>query len=104
MTFGNNNYLCITNEINNEKKKNHLQDIDVAAEPIGLATPTFVNEKTYNIDDWSGMPLVGPSSIEEMNARIDEAEIEMETSEGYDWDSVMLDATNIVNEYANSVY
>ena len=50
------------------------------------------------------MPLVGPSSIEEMNVRIDEAEIEMETSEGYDWDSVMLDATNIVNEYANSVY
>jgi hypothetical protein len=87
-----------------KENKNHLQDIDVAAEPIGLATPTFVNEKTYNIDDWPGMPLVGPSSLEEMNARIDEAEIEMETSEGYDWDSVMLDATNIVNEYANSVY
>ena len=29
-----------------KEKKNHLQDIDVAAEPIGLATPTFVNEKS----------------------------------------------------------
>ena len=87
-----------------KEKKNHLQDQDIAAESMGVAMSNPVDEKLYSIDNWPGMPLVGPSTIEEMNARIDAAELEMETSDGYDWDSVMLDAANIVNDYANSVY
>jgi len=45
------------------------------------------------------MPLVGPANIEEMNARIDRAEQEMEHDKGFSWEQVMLDAQALVNRY-----
>lgn len=56
----------------------------------------------YDIDKWPGMPFVGPASIDEMNARIDQAEQEMDHDNGFSWDQVMLDAQTIVNRYAKS--
>ena len=50
------------------------------------------------------MPLVGPDNIEEMNARIDQAEQEMADEEGFAWELVMLDAQAIVNRYETAVY
>ena len=50
------------------------------------------------------MPLVGPSNNEEMNARIDQAEEEMDNNHGVSWEQVMLDAQSIVNRYATTVY
>ena len=55
----------------------------------------------YDIDKWPGMPLVGPANIDELNARIDQAEQEMDHNNGFSWDQVMLDAQTIVNRYAN---
>ena len=48
------------------------------------------------------MPLVGPANIEEMNARIDRAEQEMEHDNGFSWEQVMLDAQALVNRYATT--
>ena len=58
----------------------------------------------YDIDKWPGMPLVGPANIDEMNARIDQAEQEMDHDNGFSWDQVMLDAQTIVNRYANTIH
>lgn len=63
-----------------------------------------MKEEEYDIDNWPGMPLVGPDSAEEMNARIDKAEQDMDNNKGFSWNQVMLDAQSIVNRYANSVY
>ena len=50
------------------------------------------------------MPLVGPANIEEMNARIDRTEQEMEHDKGFSWEQVMLDAQALVNRYVTTVY
>ena len=87
----------------NENKDNVLTE-DLAVEPIGAIASDFENEQLYGIDNWPGMPLVGPANVEEANARIDEAEREIACGEVYDWDSVMMEAVDIVNHYANRVY
>jgi len=58
------------------------------------------NSMGYNIDNWPGMPLVGPGIIEEMNARIDQAEQEIANGYGFSWEQVMLDAQSLVNRNA----
>ena len=54
-----------------EEKKDIEQSTDMAAEPVGAAMHADVSTLGYDIDNWPGMPLVGPSNLEEMNARID---------------------------------
>ena len=76
----------------------------VAAEPVVAAVRSDVSTLGYDIDTWPGMPLVGPDNIEEMNARIDQAEQEMENDNGFSWEQVMLDAQAIVNRYETAVY
>ena len=90
-----------------EEKKSHINEeksIGMAAEPVGAAMRTDVSSMGYNIDNWPGMPLVGPNDNEEMNARIDQAEQEMDNGNGFSWEQVMLDAQSIVNRYATTVY
>ena len=89
-----------------EEKKSHINEecIGMAAEPVGAAVRNDVSSMGYNIDNWPGMPLVGPSNNEEMNARIDQAEQEMDNDHGFSWEQVMLDAQSIVNQYATTVY
>ncbi len=72
---------------------------EVAAEPVAAAVRSDVSTLGYDIDTWPGMPLVGPDNIEEMNARIDQAEQEMDNDNGFSWEQVMLDAQAIVNRY-----
>ena len=69
----------------------------MAAEPIGAAVRSDVFALGFDIDNWPGMPLVGPDGIEEMNVRIDQAEQEMDNGSGFEWEQVMLDAQSIVN-------
>ena len=64
----------------------------MAAESVGAAMRNDVSSMGYNIDNWPGMPLVGPANIEDMNARIDQAEQEMDNSNSFSWEQVMLDA------------
>ena len=52
-----------------EEKKDIEQSTDMAAEPVGAAMRADVSTLGYDIDNWPGMPLVGPSNLEEMNAR-----------------------------------
>ena len=90
-----------------EEKKSHINEeecIKMAAEPVDAAVRNDVSSMGYNIDSWPGMPLVGPSNNEEMNARIDRAEEEMDNNHGFSWEQVMLDAQSIVNRYATTVY
>ena len=90
-----------------EEKKSHMNEEEctkMAAEPVGAAVRNDVSSMGYNIDSWPGMPLVGPSNNEEMNARIDQAEQEMDHDNGFSWDQVMLDAQTIVNRYANTIH
>ena len=90
-----------------EEKKSHMNEEEctkMAAEPVGAAVSNDVSSMGYNIDSWPGMPLVGPSNNEEMNARIDQAEEEMDNNHGFSWEQVMLDAQSIVNRYATTVY
>ena len=56
-----------------------------AAEPVGAVEVSSNDPLLYGIDTWPGMPLVGPCTIEEANARIDEAEREIEEEGGMDW-------------------
>ena len=60
--------------------------------------------KKYDIDNWLGMPLIGPDNLEEMNARIDQAEREIDEGIGFSWEQVMLDAQSIVSRYETTVY
>ena len=76
----------------------------MAAEPVVAAVRSDVSTLGYDIDTWPGMPLVGPDNIEEMNARIDQAEQEMDNDNGFSWEQVMLDAQAIVNRYETAVY
>lgn len=87
-----------------KENTDHVPTEHLAAEPVGAIAPDFDNEQLYGIDNWPGMPLVGPANIEETNARIDEAEREIANGEVYDWNSVMMEAVDIVNHYANRVY
>ena len=75
-----------------------------AAEPVGTALRSDVSVLGYDIDNWPGMPIVGPSDLEELNARIDQAEQEMNEENGYSWEEVMMDAYAIVNRYETAVY
>ncbi len=89
-----------------DKYLNHDEEenVGMAAEPVGAAVRSDVSALGYDVDNWPGMPLVGPDNIEEMNARIDQAEQDMDNDNGFSWDQVMLDAQAIVNRYATSVY
>lgn len=73
-------------------------------EPVGAACRSEVSSLGYNIDNWPGMPIVGPDNLEEMNARIDQSEQDMELGKGFSWEQVMQDAQSIVNRYAATVY
>lgn len=55
----------------------------MAAEPVSAAVRSDVSALGYDIDNWPGMPLVGPDNIEEMNARIDQAGQEMDDDKGF---------------------
>ena len=87
-----------------EEKKDIEQSTDMAAEPVGAAMRADVSTLGYDIDNWPGMPLVGPSNLEEMNARIDQAEREINEGIGFSWEQVMLDAQSIVSRYETAVY
>ena len=76
----------------------------VAAEPVGVAMRSDVSALGYNIDNWPGMPLAGPDNVDEMNARIDQAEQEINSGNGFSWEQVMQEAQSIVNRYATTVY
>ena len=73
-------------------------------EPVGAACRSDVSSLGYNIDNWPGMPIVGPDNLEEMNARIDQSEQDMDLGKGFSWEQVMQDAQTIVNRYAATVY
>ncbi len=87
-----------------EEKKDIEQSTDMAAEPVGAAMRADVSTLGYDIDNWPGMPLVGPSNLEEMNARIDQAEQEINEGIGFSWEQVMSDAQAIVSRYETAVY
>jgi hypothetical protein len=90
-----------------EEKKSRINESEsagMAAEPVGAATRSDVIVNGYDIDSWPGMPLVGPTNIDEMNTRIDKAEQEMDYDNGFSWDQVMLDAQSIVNRYATTIH
>ena len=76
----------------------------MAAEPVGVAMRADVSTLGYDIDNWPGMPLVGPDNPDEMNARIDQAEREIDEGIGFSWEQVMLDAQSIVSRYETTVY
>ena len=92
------------NDTDKKSPVNEGTSAEVAAEPVAAAVRNDVSTLGYDIDTWPGMPLVGPDNIEEMNARIDQAEQEMENDNGFSWEQVMLDAQAIVNRYETAVY
>ena len=108
--FVNLHYLCgrkkqsIMKDIDKESRFNEEENVGMTAEPIGAAVRSDVSSLGYNIDNWPGMPLVGPDNVEEMNARIDLAEQEIDNNTGFSWEQVMTDAQSIVNRYAATVY
>ena len=90
-----------------EEKKSRINETEragMAAEPVGTATRGDVSINGYDIDCWPGMPLVGPTNIDEMNARIDKAEQEMDYDNGFPWEQVMMDAQSIANRYATTIH
>ena len=100
----------LTKEIKAMKEDSKLirtdkeEQANKAAEPVGTALRSDVSVLGYDIDNWPGMPIVGPSDLEELNARIDQAEQEMNEENGYSWEEVMMDAHAIVNRYETAVY
>ena len=76
----------------------------MASEPVGAALRADASTIGYDIDNWPGMPLVGPSNLEEMNTRIDQAEQEINEGIGFSWEQVMSDAQSIVSRYETAVY
>ena len=80
-----------------EDFKDFEKEGTMASEPVAAAMRSDVSALGYDIDYWPGMPLVGPDNIEEMNARIDQAEQEMDDDKGFVWEQVMMDAQSIVN-------
>lgn len=67
-----------------KEKKDNIS-FEGCAEPIGAVAVHANDDKLYSIDNWPGMPLVGPADIDEANARIDEAEREIDENGGMDW-------------------
>ena len=67
------------------KEKQDNTPFEGCAEPIGAVTLHSDDEQLYGIDNWPGMPLVGPADIDEANARIDQAEREIDENGGMDW-------------------
>jgi hypothetical protein len=67
-----------------KEKKDNIS-FEGCAEPIGAVAVHANDDKLYSIDNWPGMPLVGPADIDEANARIDEAEREIDENGGIDW-------------------
>ena len=55
------------------------------SEPIGEVVNGYADEQLYSIDNWPGMPLVGPTCREEAHARIDEAEREIAEGNTMRW-------------------
>ena len=88
-------------KIIDEKKEEQSM---MAAEPVGAVVRADVSTLGYDIDSWPGMPIVGPSNLEEMNARIDQAEREINEGIGFFWEQVMSDAQSIVSRYETAVY
>ena len=76
----------------------------MAAEPVAVAIRSDISTLGYDIDNWPGMPLVGPSNMDELNARIDQAEQEIDNDNGLSWEQVMMEAQSIVNRYETAVY
>ena len=91
-------------DIDKESRFNEEENVGKTAETIGAAVRSDVSSLGYNIDNWPGMPLVGPDNVEEMNAHIDLAEQEIDNNTGFSWEQVMTDAQSIVNRYAATVY
>ena len=88
-----------------KKEDDHKEEQGMmAAEPVGAATRADVSALGYDIDNWPGMPLVGPDNLEDMNARIDQAEREINEGIGFSWEQVMSDAKSIVSRYEATVY
>ncbi len=56
-----------------------------AAEPVGAVATNYDDEQLYGVDTWPGMPLVGPANIDEVNARINKAEHEIDEDGGMEW-------------------
>ena len=96
--------MDVMKDIDNNSRRDENKSAGMAAEPVGAAVRSYVSALGYDIDNWPGMPLVGPDNIEEMNARIDQAEQEMDDDKGFVWEEVMLDAQAIVNRYEAAVY
>ena len=67
------------------KEDKNIVPTDLAAESISAIAQDFDDEQLYGIDHWPGMPLVGPTNIDETIARIDEAEREIDEDGGMDW-------------------
>ena len=67
------------------KEKKDNASFEGCTEPVGAVTPHRDNEQLFGIDNWPGMPLVGPADINEANARIDQAEHEIDENGGMDW-------------------
>lgn len=76
----------------------------MAAESVGAVPRSDVSVMGYDIDNWPGMPLVSPSTMNEVNTRIDQAEQEIKEDKGYSWEQVMMDAQMIVNRHETTVY
>lgn len=76
----------------------------MVAEPVAATIRSDISTLGYDIDNWPGMPLVGPSNRDEINARIDQAEQEMANQQGFSWEQVMMEAQSIVNRYETAVY
>lgn len=96
--------MDVMKDIDNNSRRDENKSAGMAAEPVGAAVRSDVSALGYDIDNWPGMPLVGPDNIAEMNARIDQAEQEMDDDKGFVWEEVMLDAQAIVNRYEAAVY
>ena len=88
-----------------KKKDENKEELGImASEPVGASKRADVSTLGYDIDNWPGMPLVGPSNLEDMNARIDQAEQEIDKGLGFSWEQVLLEAQSIVSRYESTVY
>ena len=88
-----------------KQKDENKEELGImASEPVGASKRADVSTLGYDIDNWPGMPLVGPSNLEDMNARIDQAEQEIDKGLGFSWEQVLLEAQSIVSRYESTVY
>ena len=51
-----------------KEKKDNIP-FEGCSESIGAVAQNYDDEQLYGIDNWPGMPLVGPANINEVNAR-----------------------------------